>query len=105
MVQYNKLQKDSVRIHEKEYENLKSKDKKSYEENNEEDNQTEISRIRDFFNNFHPPFLHEMENPDLYISLIKSRLLNLCVQKNHRAWDNQSKAVFLHEYFHKKAIS
>lgn len=45
-----------------------------------------------------------MENPNLYISLIKSRLLNLCVQKKHRAWDNQSKAVFWHEYFHKKAI-
>lgn len=72
LVQYNKLQKDSVRFHEKEYENLKSRDKKSYEEKNEEDNQTEFSRIRDFFNNFQPPFLHEMEISDLYISLIKS---------------------------------
>lgn len=30
--------------------------------------------------------------------------MNLCVQKNHRFWDDQSKTVYWHEYLHKKSI-
>lgn len=101
LIQYNKLQKESNQLHE-----ILNKSSNSNKEMIHKDNfsKTEIDKVNEFFLDFHPKFLNEIENPDLFISLIKSQLLNLCVQKNHRTWDNISKAVFWHEYFHKNTL-
>lgn len=60
--------------------------------------------VDDFFQIFVPHPNTNLDNPDLGLNLLKNQMKNLTVSPTHREWDDKSKAVAWHEYFHNSVV-